>query len=154
MLNSLTGSGELLSVNCEVLSDGKVRGVLCGGNLTLLAGALGTKWEIDTRGKLLLLEEIGEKTYRVDHMLTQLRLAGKFYDCAGVVLGDFTDCPIEYPDFGLELDEIFRDIIIPCGKPVISGVPAGHGSVKLTFPLGVTCEISDGTFRVLERAVE
>jgi muramoyltetrapeptide carboxypeptidase len=154
MLDALTGAEQGLSCSgLRVLSGGNASGILCGGNLTLAAGSLGTRWEIDTKGKIILLEDIGEKTYRVDHMLTQLRLAGKFDDCAGVVLGDFTDCTVEYPEVGLTLEEIFTDIIAPCGKPVIAGLPAGHGAVKLTFPLGAKCEISGGSFAVSEPAV-
>ncbi|MDR0819515.1 MAG: LD-carboxypeptidase [Oscillospiraceae bacterium] len=154
MLDTLSGAESGLFCNgLEVIrGGGDASGILCGGNLTLAASSLGTKWEIDTKGKILFLEDVGEKTYRIDNMLTQLRLAGKFDDCSGVVLGDFTDCPVEYPDFGLTLDEIFADIIAPGGKPVLAGLPAGHGEVKLTLPLGAMCEISGGTFRVTERA--
>lgn len=122
------------------LSGGKAAGVLCGGNLSLVATSLGTPWEIDTRGKILFLEDIGEKTYRIDNMLTQLRLAGKLEDCAGILLGDFTDCPVEYPDFGLTLEQVF-DELLPKNKPVIAGLKAGHGDNKLTLPLGVGCEV-------------
>ena len=66
---------------------GKRTGPIIGGNLSLIAGTIGTNYEIDTRGKLLLLEDIDEEPYRVDGMLNQLRLAGKFHDCSGVVGG-------------------------------------------------------------------
>jgi muramoyltetrapeptide carboxypeptidase len=141
-------------INCTTLQAGHASGRLCGGNLTLAAASLGTMWELDTSGKILFLEDVGEKTYRIDHMLTQLRLAGKFDDCAGVVLGDFTDCPVEYPKFGLTLDDIFRDIILPCGKPVLSELPAGHGKVKLTLPLGALCEIGESSLKFTESATE
>lgn len=124
----------------EPLSPGKAAGILCGGNLTLVAATLGTPWEIDTRGKILFLEEIGECTYCVDTLLNHLRLAGKLQDCAGILLGDFTDCPVEYPDFGLTLAQVFDDLL-PKDKPVIAGLAAGHGANKLTLPLGVMCEM-------------
>lgn len=130
-----------MALSC--LSPGRAAGILCGGNLTLIATSLGTPWEIDTRGKILFIEEIGERTYRVDNLLTQLRLAGKLADCAGVILGDFTDCPVEYPDFGLTLTQIFDDLL-PKDKPVIAGLAAGHGPNKLTLPLGAMCELDAG----------
>ena len=113
--------------------------MLCGGNLSLLAASLGTPWEIDTKGKILFLEDIGEKTYRVDGMLTQLRNAGKFRDCAGIILGAWTDCPPEYPEKTLLLPEIFEQLIVPCGKPCICDVACGHILPTMSLPLGRNC---------------
>jgi len=144
--NALGGSCSVDRSGLNVINAGVASGRLCGGNLPLVAGSLGTKWSINVKGKILLLEDVDEHTYRVDHMLTQLRLAGVFDECAGVVLGDFTNCTIEFPEFGLTLDEIFRDIIAPCGKPVVSGLPVGHGEIKLTVPLGGECAIDGDRF--------
>jgi len=116
-----------------------VQGILCGGNLSLVAASLGTPWEIDTKGKILFLEDIGEKTYRVDSMLTQLRNAGKFRDCAGIILGAWTDCPPEYPEKTLLLPEIFRQLVVPSGKPCICNVPCGHILPTMSLPLGRNC---------------
>lgn len=123
------------------LVPGRASGILCGGNLSLLAASLGTPWEIDTRGKLLFLEDIGEKTYRIDAMLTQLRNAGKFSDCAGVILGAWTDCPPEYPEKTLELPEIFADLIVPAGRPAVMGLACGHTLPTLSLPLGARAEL-------------
>lgn len=133
------------------LVPGRASGTLCGGNLSLLAASLGTPWEIDTRGKLLFLEDIGEKTYRIDGMLTQLRNAGKFDDCAGVILGAWTDCPPEYPEKTLELPEIFAELIAPAGKPAVMGLACGHILPTLSLPLGARAELdADGlTLNVL-----
>ena len=125
-------AGQLL----RPLAPGRAEGRLCGGNLSLLAASLGTPWEVDTRGKLLFLEDIGEKVYRVDAMLTQLRNAGKFRDCAGVLLGAWTDCPPEDPNASLTLEEVFRELIVPAGKPVLSGLACGHTLPTLSLPLG------------------
>ena len=133
MLNTPEGT----SPKCLV--EGYAEGILCGGNLSLLAASLGTPWEIDTRGKILFLEDIGEKTYRVDSMLTQLRNAGKFRDCAGIILGAWTDCPPEYPEKTLLLDEIFKQLIVPAGKPCICDVSCGHVLPTLSLPLGRKC---------------
>lgn len=122
-----------------LLVSGTVTGQLCGGNLSLLAASLGSPWEIDTKDKILFLEDIGEKTYRVDSMLTQLRNAGKFRDCAGIILGAWTDCPSEYPEKTLLLPEIFDQLIVPAGKPVVIDLPCGHILPTLALPLGRMC---------------
>lgn len=131
------------------LRGGSAAGVLCGGNLSLLAASLGTPWEVDARGKILFLEDIGEKTYRVDGMLTQLRNAGKFDDCAGVLLGAWTDCVPEYPDRTLTLTEIFDELIVPAGKPVLSGLACGHVLPTMSLPLGATVAM-DADKKLLE----
>lgn len=139
----------------QTVNPGRAEGVLVGGNLMLIASSLGTPWEIDTKDRIIFIEEVGERTYCVDRMLTQLRLAGKFQDCAGVVFGDFADCPIEYPEFGLSLEEIIRDVVAPCGKPVFTGLRCGHCSPKLTLPFGVKCRMDADacTLTVVETAV-
>ena len=139
----------------QMVNPGQAEGQLVGGNLMLIASSLGTPWEIDTKGRIIFIEEIGERTYCVDRMLTQLRLAGKFDDCAGVVFGDFADCPIEYPEFGLSLDEIIRDVVAPCGKPIFTGLRCGHCTPKLTLPFGVKCRMDADQciLTVLESAV-
>lgn len=139
----------------QTVNPGQAEGVLVGGNLMLIASSLGTPWEIDTKGRILFIEEVGERTYCVDRMLTQLRLAGKFDDCAGVVFGDFADCPIEYPEFGLSLEEIIRDVVAPCGKPVFTGLRCGHCTPSLTLPFGVNCRMDAAkcTLTVLDSAV-
>lgn len=126
------------------LQAGRAAGPLCGGNLSLLAASLGTPWEVDTRGKLLFLEDIGEKTYRIDGMLTQLRNAGKFRDCAGVILGAWTDCVPEDPEKTLELTEIFRELILPAGKPVLADLACGHVLPTLSLPLGAAAAMDAG----------
>ncbi len=118
------------------LVPGAARGPLCGGNLSLLAASLGTPWELDARGKILFLEDIGEKTYRVDSMLTQLRNAGKLDDCAGIVLGAWTDCVPEMPERTLSLEQIFRQLLVPAGKPAVMDLACGHCSTTLALPLG------------------
>lgn len=150
LFGELTGpleNPEGQSVTC--LQAGTAEGILCGGNLSLLAASLGTPWEIDTRGKILFLEDIGEKTYRIDSMLTQLRNAGKFDDCAGVVLGAWTDCPPEYPEKTLLLPEIFEDLILSAGKPVLADLACGHVLPTLSLPLGANVRL-DADAGILE----
>ena len=133
---------------------GTAEGILCGGNLSLLTASLGTPWEIDTKNKILFLEDIDEKTYRVDGMLTQLRNAGKFADCAGIILGAWTNCVPEYPEKTLELPEIFVQLIAPAGKPTLTDVPCGHCLPTLALPLGRMCRMDadKGTITLAKEA--
>lgn len=119
------------------LHSGKTSGEIIGGNLSLIAATIGTEYEIDTKGKLLLIEDIGEEPYRVDRMLTQLRMAGKFHDCNGIIIGDWNNCNPVNPERSLTLNEVFNDIILPFKKPTICNVAAGHCTPKLTIPFGV-----------------
>ena len=125
----------------RALVPGSAEGILCGGNLSLLADSIGTPWEIDCKGKILFLEDIGEKTYRVDGMLTQLRNAGKFRDCAGILLGAWTDCPPEHPERALTLTEIFHQLIVPAGKPAVMDLACGHCATTMALPLGRICRL-------------
>ena len=109
----------------------------------------GTPWEIDTRGKILFLEDIGEKTYRIDGMLTQLRNAGKFDDCAGILLGAWTDCPPEDQERTLEIPQIVRELVLPAGKPTLSGLACGHTLPTMSLPLGATV-VMDSDNKTLE----
>jgi muramoyltetrapeptide carboxypeptidase len=89
------------------------------------------------RGKILFFEDIDEEPYRVDRMLTQLRLAGKFEECEGILLGDWNNCVPKEGDRSLELLEVFTDLLVPTGKPVLMGFQAGHCHPTITLPLGV-----------------
>lgn len=132
---------------------GKARGRLVGGCLSLLVTTLGTPFEIDTRGRILFLEDVGEKPYRLERMLFHLKLAGKLDGLAGVLLGDFTHCD---GDGSRELPDIVEELFAGAAYPVVTGMPAGHGSENITLPLGVEMEL-DGdavTIAMLESPVE
>ncbi|GLW73890.1 putative carboxypeptidase [Kitasatospora phosalacinea] len=119
------------------LATGRAQGVLAGGNASLLASSLGGPDPVVPDGCLLLLEEVGEEPYRLDRILTQLRRAGVFGAVAGIVLGDFTDCG---PPAAVA--ELLHDRLAGLGVPVAAGLPAGHGRVQLTVPLGVRAELN------------
>lgn len=138
----------------QCLTGGKASGMITGGNLSLVTATLGTPYEIEAEDKILFLEDVGERPYRIDRMLTQLRLAGKFEKCRGIVLGSWTDCrPDRTGD--LSLKQIFEDVVAPCGKPVIYNLRAGHCVPKVTLPLGVQAilDADNGTLEVTESAV-
>lgn len=151
LFGALTGPlpmGELV----ETLQGGTAQGVLCGGNLSLVRDSLGTPWEIDTRGKILFLEDVDERPYRLDGMLTQLRNAGKFDDCAGVLLGYWTNCVPEDPERTLTMEEIIREVVLPAGKPTLAGLACGHSLPTMSLPLGCTV-VLDADNKTLEARV-
>ncbi|WDV08459.1 S66 peptidase family protein [Lysinibacillus irui] len=130
---------------------GKASGQLIGGNLTLVTASLGTPYEIDTRGKILFLEDIDETEQRVDRMLTQLQLAGKLDDVAGILLGAWTECRPENPekpDHSLSLQTIFEEILVPVGKPILADIACGHCLPTMSLPLGRTITMDADNQRV------
>ena len=138
---------------------GKATGQLVGGNLSLVCATLGTPYEIDTRGKILFLEDVGEQPYQIDRMLTQLRLAGKLTDAAGVVWGECDDCgPRQFEPSTVSpftLGEVVDNILGALKVPVLSGLTIGHTNDQLTLPLGVsaTLDAAAGTLDITEAGV-
>ena len=105
------------------------RGRLVGGNLSVYAALLGTAWQPQIEGAILFLEDVAEAPYRIDRMLTQLRLAGMLDAAAGFLIGSFSDA--DSPD------EVLADHLLPLGKPILAGWPSGHCSPNAALPLGV-----------------
>ncbi|HHV38497.1 MAG TPA: LD-carboxypeptidase [Tepidimicrobium sp.] len=134
----------------EVINEGVAEGTIIGGNLSLIVSTLGTPYEIDLRGRLLFIEEIGEQPYRVDRLLNHLRLSGKLEEAKGIILGDFKNCnPRDgREDYSLSLNQVIMDVIAPIGKPCIANVQAGHCKPMLTIPFGVKARL-DGCSRQL-----
>jgi len=130
----------------EVVRPGFAEGEIIGGCLSLLVTTLGTPYEIDTAGKLLFLEDVGEKPYRIERMMTQLLMAGKLDRPAGVLFGDFTHCDDAGPrDFRDIIAELFRHV----SYPVVMGMRAGHGDENLALPFGARMAL-DGNRATLE----
>ena len=140
-----TKSGWTLKLQGEALVPGGGEGTLLGGCLTLIEASLGTPWELDTHGAILVLEDRGMKPYQVDRALMHLKQAGKFRGVKGIILGDFPEC--DPPPGGETVKEIARRILTPVGhKPcevaTVWGAPIGHTArAALTVPLGVRAEI-------------
>ncbi len=132
----------------ETIAGGTAQGELVGGNLSLLANGIGTKFEVETKGKLLLIEDVGEEPYRVDGMLNQLRMAGKLADAAGIVIGDFSDAEPKKRDVSLSLDDVFGHYLGNLGTPVVKGFQIGHCQPHFAVPLGVDAKL-DGDNRTL-----
>lgn len=138
------------------LTDGVVEGPLVGGNLCLLVAALGTPYEIDTKDKILFVEDIGEEPYSIDRMLTQLKLAGKLESAKGIIFTDFSeDEPKQYKN-SLTMEQILNDIVKPLGIPSYYGLKAGHCQPNLTLPYGVHTRLNatEGWIEFLEGGVK
>ncbi len=147
---------ELVARSYRILTlrPGRASGRLVGGNLSLVAALMGTPWEIDTRGAILLLEDVHEELYRVDRMLTQLHQGGKLEAAAAVVFGYCSECPPgEGASFSFE--QILRHWLEPLGVPAMAGLAFGHLPEKLTLPIGLTATVDTaaGTLRCDEAAV-
>jgi len=151
-----TNGGWTLNLRGESLVRGEAEGRILGGCLTMVQTTLGTPWELDTRGAVLLLEDRGMKPWQVDRALMHLKQAGKFEDVRGFVLGDFPEC--EAPMAGSpSVREVCLRILGPLGVPIVFGAPVGHTlRPMLTVPLGVRARLKaegGGELEFLEPAV-
>ena len=115
-----------------VIRPGLASGPVVGGNLTTLCHLVGTPYEPEFKGRILLLEDKGEAAYRIDRMLSQMKLAGCFEDLAGLILGSFEDCG----DMA-EICRIAKEIFDGDDIPVLAGFDCGHGKANITIPLGL-----------------
>lgn len=120
------------------LYGGCCEGVITGGNLSIIVSSLGTKYEIDTKNKILFIEEIGEYTYKLDKMLNHLQMAGKFNDCSGIIFGEFTNCKKAFKN-DEEILNILQEIVIKNKKPTIYNLKSGHCIPMVTIPLNMNC---------------
>ena len=122
-----------------------ISGVLTGGNMAIIVTTLGTQYEIDTKGKILFLEDVDEEIGSLNRMLTHLKYAGKFSDCKAVVFGNFVACKNTYTKGNqyYELMELLKDFFADYDKPVIYGIESGHKKPYMfTLPLGAKCSIN------------
>ena len=128
----------------EPLIAGAGEGVLYGGCLSILCASLGTRYEIRTAGTVLFLEDRGERPYRIDRMLMQLKLAGKFDGVRGIVFGEMTGCAAR-DDEDYTLPQIIKLIVGDLGVPVAFGLKSGHVSERsITLPFGVAARLDVG----------
>jgi muramoyltetrapeptide carboxypeptidase len=138
------------------ISGGKARGRLLGGNLTVLTTIVGSPYLPAWDGAILFCEDVNEDFYRIDRMLTQLKLAGILSRIRGFVFGTCSECGPGEPNFGaLSLEEIFADHIKPLGVPAWSGAMIGHAMPQWTLAQGLDVEIDAdaATVRMIEPAV-
>ena len=123
---------------------GSAQGRLVGGNLSLIAALCGTPWQIDTRGRILFIEDVSESVYRVDRLLLQLRHSGLLDAAAGFLLGSFTE--------DADPRAVIEAELLPLGKPLLGGWPAGHGTPNRPLPMGalVSLDATAGTLTMLQ----
>jgi muramoyltetrapeptide carboxypeptidase len=140
----------------QTITHGKARGRLLGGNLTVMTAILGSPYLPDWQNTILFTEDVGEDYYRIDRMITQLKLAGVLGKIKGFIFGGCSECGPGDGNFGaLTLEEIFADHIKPLGVPAWQGAMIGHGQPQWTLPVGIEVEIDAdaGTIRLLEAPV-
>lgn len=161
-LEDVVMKGKKVKIKAEepkVIAPGEAEGRLIGGNLSLLASLVGTPFQYAYEGHILFIEEIGESTYRVDRMLTQLVQSGSLNGVKGIALGYFTNCDAKPGDRGYEqsisLLEVFQDHFADLGVPVLAGLPFGHEAHNATLPVGIEARLDTkrGMIKTLASAV-
>ncbi|MBZ0184878.1 MAG: LD-carboxypeptidase, partial [Candidatus Obscuribacterales bacterium] len=144
-----------------VIAKGKGRGRLTGGCMTLIRQLMGTPFEIETRGKILFLEDVGEEPHSIDRMVTQLKLAGKLDDLAGIVFGECVSCRPGNSrrntlSLNYSIERMLKERFAQAEYPVVYGMRIGHSADKCTLPINITAslEIDDDLvlFKVEEPA--
>lgn len=151
-----TDGGWAIPLKGETMKAGEAEGALLGGCMTLVETTIGTPWELDTRGAILILEDRGMKPWQVDRALMHLKQAGKLNGIRGILLGEFPEC--EPPGTGSPaVRDVCMRILSALGVPIVFGAPVGHTQrPMLTLPLGVKVRLSakgEGVLEVLEPAV-
>lgn len=138
----------------RIIRPGIAKGKLVGGNLSLLTAITGTGYELSLKNKILFLEDIGEKPYRIDRMLTHLRQACDLNSAAAIMLGIFEDC--EGGEDSLSLDEVLEDRLGDLNIPIIYGMSFGHIQDIMTIPIGAKAQLDTSlqTLNILENVVQ
>jgi len=121
--------------NIQYMNEGQCSGIILGGCLSLLAHQLGTPYSPDYFNAILFIEDVGEKPYKIDRYLAQLKQAGIFNLISGLIVGEFIDCEDDAPSFSIK--EIVNQYTAQCDFPVIYNFPYGHAAKKISLPIGV-----------------
>ncbi len=123
------------------VTQGTATGILLGGTLSMIVSLMGTPYEPDFKKAILVLEDVGEEPYKVDRMLTQLRLAGVFKKLSGVVLGDWHNCVSKNPYDG-DIEAVLNEHFAHLPIPVVKDFPYGHGVKTAIFPIGAKARLN------------
>lgn len=139
------------------INEGKATGELIGGNLSLITSLIGTPYQIETEGKILFIEDVGEAPYKLERMLTQMRMAGMLDKLKGVVIGKCDDCSAGNSQSSWDRSEleVYNYIFASMDYPVFYGLLIGHTSTQFTIPIGIKAELDseNGSLNILESAV-
>ncbi len=127
----------------QTIKSGIAKGELIGGNLSIVTSLMGTEYEIETKGKILFFEDVDEPAYRIDRMLTQMKLAGKLDGLAGAIIGKCENCNSAGQGslWDRSIGEVYDYFFADANYPVISGLMIGHTSEQLTIPMGIMAEL-------------
>ncbi len=137
--------GALQAPESQTLTGGSATGRIMGGNLSLISALVGTAFEIDTTGALLVLEDVDESPYRIDRMLTQLRMSGALSRAGGIIAGGWTNCGVT--------DELLKDRLGDLGVPILSETLIGHIDEQWTLPIGARATLdADARTLTIEEA--
>lgn len=137
----LAGKSPVYNLSPHPLNrSGRVIAEICGGNLSILYAGRGSNFEPNYKGKILFVEDIGEKSYHIDRMMQNLRLGGVLSTIKGLIVGHFTDC-VDDTYSGQNVYEIIRAAVDEYDYPVVFGFPAGHEDVNLPLLFGVSAEL-------------
>jgi len=132
--------GEIRFPGMKCLRSGRATGALMGGNMSLITSTIGTRYDVDTTGKILFLEDVGEDLETIDNYLMHMRLAGKFKRVKGIIFGRMLDC-VDHSGRKYTMKNVLTDILKDIRVPVVYGFPSGHkkpGELNITLPLGVS----------------
>jgi muramoyltetrapeptide carboxypeptidase len=147
-LDGLEGRAFAAWTGLETVHHGSsARGPFVGGNLALLVGMAAANRLVVPEGAVLAIEDVTERPYRIDRMLTALRLGGHLARSSAIVFGGFTQC--EAGADGVTAEQVLHERTAGLGIPVVAGAPFGHGAPNRTFVLGGTAELEDTTLRFL-----
>ena len=154
-LRMITDKDFRIEEKCGALRPGQATGPILAGNLTVLVSLLGTKWDVDYNGVILVIEDVGEAPYRIHRALYQLHFAGKLAPIAGLVFGRFAKCEAKS---GPTIEDVqkmaVRDFLPNKDIPVLTGFPSGHWGKNLPLPLGCLAEIDGELLRTVESPLE
>lgn len=135
-----------------ILKEGEAKGRITGGNLALLSASMGTPYEMDSKDKIIFVEEVNEGVSRIERLAYHLKLCGKFSDCTGVILGQFAGCMNE-DDGEYDVLKLFADVLAEYDIPVMFGIQTGHAKAMMTIPLGAVCTMNTET-KMINFAIE
>lgn len=133
----------------RALRPGDAEGPVVGGNLAVLAALAGTPCALDARDAIVLLEDVGERPYRIDRMLTTLLENGAFRGARGFVLGEFTRC--DAGDDGISAESVLVERLGALGVPIYADAPVGHGDRNVPVPFGITAHLHQGALSFRDR---
>lgn len=151
--NAINAEGEIVFKNSNgfdigIMRRGRGRGILTGGNLSLLSASIGTSYEVDTERKILFIEEVCEPISKIEKWAYHLRNAGKFGGCEGILLGQFTEVAnLQNPEF--DAVRCFEDALAGLDVPVMYNIQSGHGRPMMTLPMGAVCTMDTDSKRII-----